>query len=80
MQLGDGVVFKFILRGRTGAVRVIERGSIERDGVRGVTVRDERGELIREFSGNWIRSWIIVGPDGASIDHDMLPEDLERLR
>ncbi len=80
MVLGDGVVLRYILRRPDHpAVGLIDAGIIERDGLRGLTVRDQNGVLIDELSGGRIRSWNVVGPDGASIDNDILPGDYGRL-
>jgi hypothetical protein len=79
--LGNGVVFKYILRAPNDrAVRYLDGGVIERDGLQGLRVRDESGAVLQELSGAQIRSWKIVGPNGAAIDSDIVPEDLERLR
>jgi hypothetical protein len=58
----------------------IETGTVERDALSGVTVRDDHGAVIQSLSGIPIRSWNIIGPDGTSIDSDVIPEDIERLQ
>jgi hypothetical protein len=78
--LGNGVVFKSILRAPAShAVNSIDIGTVERDGRSGLRVR-EHGILIQELCGTCIRSWCIVGVDGASIDGDMISGDYERFR
>ena len=62
------------------AVRYLEEGVVERDALQGLLVRGQNGAILLELSGVHIRSWNIVGPDGESIDGDMLPRDFERLR
>lgn len=80
MLLGNGVVFKYILRAPARkAVNSIEAGTVERDGLGGLKVRDEHGAFVLELSGDRVRSWCIVGPDGVAIDGDMIPGDYERL-
>jgi hypothetical protein len=80
MLLGNGVVFKYILRTPANqAVNSIEAGKVERDGTGGLRVRDERGALVEELSGAKIRSWCIVAADGVLIDGDMVPGDYDRL-
>jgi hypothetical protein len=77
--LGNGMVLRYILRSPANqAVELIESGSIERDGA-GLTVREQNGVVIEELSGNRIRSWNAVGPDGVSIDNEMVPGDFGRL-
>jgi hypothetical protein len=81
MQLGNGTIFRYILRSTVQpAVGSIETGTVERDALSGVTVRDDHGAVIQSLSGTLIRSWNILGPDGTSIDSDIVPQDLERLR
>jgi hypothetical protein len=78
--LGNGVVLKYILRSRDKpAVGFLDEGTVERDGLRGLTVRDKNGAVIDELSGNQIRSWNVVGPDGTSIDNDIVANDYGRL-
>ena len=72
MLLGNGVVLKYIMRGANQPVQSIDCGAVERDGRGGLRVRDEHGTLIQELSGTRIRSWCIVGADGASIDGDII--------
>ena len=81
MQLGNGTIFRYILRSTVqSAVGSIETGTVERDALSGVTVWDDHGAVIQSLSGTLIRSWNILGPDGTSIDSDIVPQDLERLR
>jgi hypothetical protein len=81
MQLGNGVVFKYILRAPYHrSVRYLKAGVVERGGPQGLRVRDGNGVILQGLSGTQLRSWCIVGPDGESIDGDMLPEDFDRLR
>jgi hypothetical protein len=80
MQLANGVVFKYILRAPNDrAVRSLEEGVVKRDALQGLLVRAENGAILLELSSLHIRSWNIAGPDGESIDGDMLPADQERL-
>jgi hypothetical protein len=77
--LGNGVVLRYILRNPANqAVGSVESGSIKR-GLHGLIVRDQYGGVIEELSGSRIRSWNVVGPDGASIDNEMTPGDFDRL-
>jgi hypothetical protein len=81
MRLGNGLVFKYILREpHDGPIRLLEAGTIHRDGLHGLIVRNEDGTANGELSGDRIRSWNAVAPDGSSIDNDMEPQDHERLR
>ena len=79
MLVGNGVVLKYILRGTNQPVQSIDRGIVERDGRGGLKVRGWQGLAIENLSVSRLRSWHIVGPDGASIDGEMLPGDDERL-
>jgi hypothetical protein len=80
MQLGNGVILKYILRGANQPVQSIDRGTVERDGRGGLKVRSRHGVVLDHFSVTHLRSWNVVGQDGESIDGDMLPGDFERLR
>ena len=80
MQLGNGVVPRYILRGSNQPVHSIDIGTVERDEKGGLKVRSRHGVLLESLSVSQLRSWCIVGPDGESIDGDMLPGDFERLR
>jgi hypothetical protein len=80
MQLGNGVVLKYNRRGTNQPVQSIDNGTVERDGHGGLKVRSGQGVVVEHFSVSRLRSWHIVGSDGASIDGDMLPGDFERLR
>jgi len=80
MLLGNGVVLKYILRNpEKPVVGFLKAGTVELHGMRSLTVRDQNGVLIDQLSGGRIRSWNIVGPDGASIDSDVVVEDYGRL-
>jgi hypothetical protein len=78
--LGNGVILKYILRGTNQPVQSIDCGIVERDGRGGLKVRGGQGVVIEHLSVRRLRSWHLVGPDGESIDGDMLPGDFERLR
>jgi hypothetical protein len=80
MQLGNGVILKYILRGTNQPIHSIDCGIVERDGHGGLKVRGEQGFARQHLSVSRLRSWCIVGPDGASIDGDMIPGDYDRLR
>jgi hypothetical protein len=81
MRIGNGVVFKYVLREPdNGPVHLLEAGTVQRDGLHGLIVRNEDGNVSAELSGARIRSWNTVGPDGSSIDSDIEPRDRERLR
>jgi hypothetical protein len=77
--LGNGIVLKYILRGNQ-PVQSIDGGIVERDGWGGLKVLGGQGVDVEHLLVSRLRSWRIVGPDGESIDGDMLPGDFDRLR
>jgi len=56
-------------------------GRIERDSSGAVHVFDAHGERFEYLSGERLRSWCVVGPEGKPIGGwgEILPEDLPRI-
>ncbi|MGP0075799.1 MAG: hypothetical protein ACLPWF_28115 [Bryobacteraceae bacterium] len=56
-------------------------GRIERNSDGTLDVFDAWGNRIDYVSGNRLRSWCVIGPDGNPIDgwREILPEDLPRI-
>jgi hypothetical protein len=80
MVLSDRAVLVYILA-ESGVRGHLTSGRIERNPSGKVDLFDARGERFEYLSGERLRSWCVVGPDGKPVDGwgEILPEDLPRL-
>ena len=78
--LSDEAVLVYILA-ESGVKGQLASGRIERNPTGKLTVFDAHGERFDYLSGNRLRSWAVVGPQGQPIDgwQEILPEDLARF-
>jgi hypothetical protein len=80
MVLSDEAVLVYILA-ETGVRGRLTAGRIERTTSGTLDVFDARGMWFEYLSQRRLRSWCVVGSDGAPIDgwREILPEDLPRI-
>jgi hypothetical protein len=78
--LSEDVFLVYVLAD-SGVRGRLTSGRIERQSSGKLTVFDLRGEQFEYLSGERIRSWCVVGPDGKPVDgwNQILPEDLRDL-
>jgi hypothetical protein len=80
MVLSDDAALVYILA-ESGVRGRLTSGHIERNPAGTLDVFDALRERIDYLSGNRMRSWCLVGPDGKPVDgwREILPEDLHRF-
>jgi len=80
MVLSDEAALVYILA-ESGVRGKLTSGRIERKPCGNLDVFDARGQWFEYLSGEKLRSWCILGRDGALIDGwgEILPEDLPRI-
>ena len=80
MVLSEDVFLVYVLA-ESGVRGHLTCGRIERQSSGKLTVFDVRGDRFEYLSGERIRSWCVVGPDGKPVDgwSEILPEDLRQL-
>ncbi len=78
--LSDEAALVYILA-ESGVRGTLTSGRIERNPSGTLEVFDARGERFDYLSGDRLRSWCLVGPDGKPVDgwKEILPEDLHRI-
>jgi hypothetical protein len=74
------MVLVYILA-ESGVKGHLNSGRIERNASGKLTVFHVQGDLFEYISGERLRSWCVIGPDGKPIDgwREILPEDLPRI-
>ena len=80
MVLSDEVSLVYVLA-ETGVRGKLTSGSIERNPSGGLDVFDPHGEKFEYLSGERLKSWCVVGPEGKPINgwREILPEDLPKI-
>ncbi len=79
-MLSDQAVLVYILA-ESGVKGRLTSGRVERNPAGKLTVFDARGEPFDYLSGNRLRSWCVLGPEGKPVDgwREILPEDLLKI-
>jgi hypothetical protein len=74
--LSDEAVFVYILA-ESGVKGHLTSGRIERNPAGKLMVFDARGERFEYLTGDRLRSWCVLGPEGKPVDgwQEILPED-----
>jgi hypothetical protein len=80
MVLSDEVALVYILA-ESGVRGKLTSGRIERNPSGKLTVFDANEEWFEYLSGERLRSWCVVGPEGKPVDgwREILPEDIPRV-
>jgi hypothetical protein len=80
MLLADGVSLVYVLA-ESGCRGQLTSGRIERDPSGRLDVFDARGKWFQYISGERLRSWCVLGPDGKPIDGwlQIRQEDLSKI-
>jgi hypothetical protein len=80
VQLSPEVVLVYVLA-ESGVSGHLSSGRIERRPCGSLDVFDARGERFDYLSGNRLRSWCVIGPEGEPLDgwREILPEDLPKI-
>jgi hypothetical protein len=80
MVLSDAASLVYILAG-SGVKGHLTSGRIERGPSGTLEVFDALGNSFEYLSGERLRSWCVLGPDGDAIDgwREILPEDLPKI-
>ena len=80
MLLSDEAVLVYVLA-ETGVRGHLTSGRIERHPSGKLHVFDVRGDCFEYLSGERLRSWCVLGPQGQTIDgwREILPEDLPKI-
>lgn len=80
MTLSDEAVLVYILAG-SGVRGRLTSGTIQRDSSGNLGVFDARGERFDYLSGEKLRSWCVLGPQGDPVDgwQQILPEDINKI-
>jgi len=80
MVLSEGMPLVYILA-ESGARGRLTSGRIQRNASGKLAVFDAYGDRFEYLSGERIRSWCVMGPEGKPVDGwgEILPEDLPRF-
>ena len=78
--LSDEAALVYVLA-ESGVRGKLTSGRIERNPSGALDVFDARGDWFEYLSGEKLRSWCVVGPEGKPIDGwgEILPEDLPKI-
>ena len=80
MVLSDEAVFVYILA-ESGVKGHLTSGRIERNPTGKLMVFDAHGERFEYLTGDRLRSWCVLGPEGKPMDgwQAILPQDLLKI-
>jgi hypothetical protein len=80
MVLSNQTALVYILA-ESGCRGQLTSGRIERDASGAVNVFDGRGDRFEYLSGQRLRSWCVLAPDGMPLHgwREILPEDLPKI-
>jgi len=80
MVLSEEAALVYILA-ESGVKGRLTSGRVERDPSGRLNVFDARGWRFEYLSGDRLRSWCVLGPDGKPIDgwREIQPQDLSQL-